>query len=565
MRLTPEDYCDRCWTYVDEYISSVENNEIPTGEYIKKLIKKFKGDVNKWDFKVEKVDKVFKFFGFLNVDYKDQYVQFPLLPWQCFFLAMLFGFYHKDTDKRKYREGLLMLGRKNGKSSLAAAIQLFLLLGDGVGAPQSILLSNTARQASNALNYAKDILNHSPALNKRLKGQRNRIVFRDNTKQGFCEVMSTAEPARLEGSSPSGVIFDEIHEFQEADIYNSMKTGTGARMNPVLLSITTAGSRSNGFCREYLDYHKNVLDGKIVDETVLGMIFQPDPKDPQDDPETWKKSNPSLGAIIQMEDLQASFNKAQYSFQDKFFFITKHLNIFWDAPTIWIPLATLDPLFGKWDLEKFRGRTAFMGMDLSRNNDLASIVLIFPPDENFDKFFVYPLFFLPGREENMVRTNGLDLTDWIHNKYIIKCESKVLDLDLIFNKIKELSEMFNIVHISYDSFNAVQLTARLVEEGFNCEAFDQKAIKFNAPLKMLESFVYEGKINFWGNPCLLWNFENVVLWIDPNANIKIVKNKQNDSVDGVVALAMALGGWIDNAYGKQYAAERASLSSYIKK
>lgn len=169
-RLTPEDYCDRCWQKVDEYIQSVENDEIPTGEDIKLFVKKFKRDIKdpRWDYRVDKADKVFKFFSFLNVDFHDNYVQLPLLSWQCLFLAASFGFYEKNSEKRKIREGLLFIGRKNGKTAFAAALQLYFLLGDGVAVPQSILLANTARQASNALNYAKDILFHSPALEKQI-------------------------------------------------------------------------------------------------------------------------------------------------------------------------------------------------------------------------------------------------------------------------------------------------------------------------------------------------------------------------------------------------------------
>ncbi len=566
-RLTPEDYCDRCWQKVDEYIQSVENDEIPTGEDIKLFVKKFKRDIKdpRWDYRVDKVDKVFKFFSFLNVDFHDNYVQFPLLSWQCLFLAASFGFYEKNSEKRKIREGLLFIGRKNGKTAFAAALQLYFLLGDGVAVPQSILLANTARQASNALNYAKDILFHSPALEKRLKGQRNRIVFKDSSKQGFCEVMSTAEPARLEGASPSSAIFDEIHEFPDAAVYNSIKTGVGARTNPFLLSITTAGNKNAAFCKEYLLYHKNVLRGKIEDETVVSMIFQPDPQDPQGEEETWMKSNPSLGEINSIEDLRKAFNKAQYSIQDKFFFITKHLNLFWDTPTIWIPISVLDPLFGKWDLEKFRGRNCYLGMDLSRNNDLASLCFVFPPDENFEDYYVFPLFFLPGREENMTRTNGLDLTQWIREGHIIKCESKVLDLDLVYEKILEYSKVFNIVKIEYDPFNAVQLTTRLAESGFVCEEFKQNTMHFNLPIKEIESLVYKGQMKFWGNPVLLWNFENVILWFDTNNNVKITKNKQNDAVDGVVSLAMGLGGYLFDHFNIDFAMEGASISSYINK
>ena len=205
-RLSPEEYLDKCWTMLQNYVEGVISGDILVGEYIKKAVDKYVEnlrDKDKWDYRVPKVDKVFKFFSFLSVDHHDKYVQFPLIDYQVFFLANIFGFYHKGTDKRKIREGLLFIGRKNGKTAFAAAIQLFGMLGDGVSVPQSLLLANTTKQATNALNYAKDIITHSPPLRKRLIGQRSRIRFTDNMRQGFCEIFSTIEPTRLEGFSPS--------------------------------------------------------------------------------------------------------------------------------------------------------------------------------------------------------------------------------------------------------------------------------------------------------------------------------------------------------------------------
>jgi phage terminase large subunit-like protein len=550
-RMTPEEYNDKCWDKVDSYIKGIQSEEIIAGTYIKKAVEKFVSIVNNplYDYRVDKVDKVFKFFSFLNVDHHDKYVQFPLMDWQCFYLAAIFGFYEKGTDKRKHRESLLFIGRKNGKTAFSAAIQMFGMLGDGVSVPQSLLLSNTSKQASNALNYAKDMLTHTPALRSRLLGQRNRIIFSDNKRQGFCEIFSTVEPARLEGFSPSMCILDEIHGFTNGDIFNAIKTGIGARQNPLLLLITTAGNRNASFCNDYLTYHKNVLDNKIEDSTVFSLIYQPDPTDDLKDVECWYKANPSLGVINTLEDLKKTFNQAQYSYVDKFNFITKHLNIFFDTPDVWIPEEDIVPSFKNMILEDYKNRDCFIGMDLSSNTDLTSIVLLFPPTDEDKYHTVFPLFYMANRPGNFVRKNGKDLSYWIRQGHIIKCDGKVINLDQIYEKIVELSQEFNIISITYDKYNTPQLVSRLQEQGINCINFEQTTKRFNAPLKILESFIYEDKIRFFNNPCMLWNFANVVLYIDSNNNIKVMKNKQNDSVDGIVALGMAFGGFIETTYG----------------
>jgi phage terminase large subunit-like protein len=165
---------------------------------------------------------------------------------------------------------------------------------------------------------------------------------------------------------------------------------------------------------------------------------------------------------------------------------------------------------------------------------------------------------MPG---NTIRKSGKDLSNYIFDGYVTKCNSKTIDLDLIYEKIIELSTRFNIVSIQYDPYNSPVLVSRLKEYGLNCEKFQQSASRFNAPLKMLEEMIYNKQIKM-KNPVLLWNFSNIVLYVDGNANIKIVKNKQNDSVDGCVALAMAVGGWLIGQFGEELLGIQQYIDAY---
>lgn len=550
-KLSSQEYSDACWHKVKDYVVGVNDGTIIVGKYIKKFIKRYQHMLNekeKYIYKVDKVDRVFKFFSFLNIELKNKYEQFNLLPWQCAFIAFAFGFYYKgDEQKRVIREAFLFMARKNGKTSFSAALQMYGMLFDGVAVPQSILLANTSQQASIALNFAKNMVIHTPELNERIVGQRSRIIFKDYEKQGFIQIFSPVDSARLEGYSPSMAILDEIHGYEDNKIYQAIKTGTGARLNPMIFLISTAGSKNNGFCNEYLKHHQNILDGNIIDETKIAMIFQPDSEDDLKDPKCWVKSNPSLGVINTIEDLLIAYNGAKHSFADQYFFITKHLNVFYDEPDVWIPEEYLIPLFEEFDETLLYGKDAFIGMDLSKNTDLSSIVLYV---NDKDKSYAIPYFWLANMEGNVIRRNGKDLSNWIFDKYITKCDTKTIDLGLIYDKIIELSQKFNIISLQYDPYNTPTLVSLLKDYGINCEMFKQNASKFNSPMKMLEEMVYNKKIRM-KNPVLLWNFSNVVLYIDSNANIKIIKNKQNDSVDGCVALAMAIGGWISYEFGEE--------------
>lgn len=556
--LDPQAYTDACWDKVKDYIEGVEEGTIVVGAYIRKVVKRYTNMVNddKYLYRTEKVDKVFRFFSYLNIESKNRYTQFPMLPWQCFVLAFVFGFYHKqDKEKRVFREVLLFLSRKSGKTAFAAAIQLYGMLADGVVNPQSLLLANTTKQASIALNYAKDMIVHSPALKRRLMGQRNRIIFSDREKQGFCEVFSGVDPGRLDGFSPSMSILDETHNWDDNTIYAVVKTGIGARTNPLLMMVTTAGDKNNGFLIDYLRYHKSVLDGQIEDNASLAFIYQLDETDDLTDTSKWAKANPSLGHINNLEDLITTYQQAKHSYSDRYAFVTKHLNLFWDTPDTWIPQDVLRTRFIEFEESMLHGMDAYVGIDLSKSSDLTSVVVVVPVD---DQMYVIPYFYMADRDENVIRKNGKDLSEWIEEGWIKKCETKTVDMDLVFDDILEISRKFNIVTLSYDPYNSPTLVSRLQEAGINCERFAQTAARFNAPLKMIEDIVYNKKA-FIKNPVLLWNFSNVVLYVDQNANIKIIKNKQVDSVDGVVAFAEAVGAYLDATYG----AEVMGINSYI--
>ena len=562
-RLDPQQYCDDSWQKMYDYVQGVEDGSIVVGKYIRLVVQRYKEMLtmkDKFYYDVKKVDKVFKFFSFLNVEHKNKYIQPNLMPFQCFFLAFAFGFYYEnDHDKRVVREVLLFMARKNGKTMLSAALQLYFMLGDGVINPQSLLLANVSAQATIALNFAKSIVTHSPALNGRLVGQRSRIVFKDMEKQGFCQTFSTLDPARLEGYSPQCAICDEAHNYNDPAIPQSIKTGFGARQNPMLFIISTAGATHKKFLSEYVSTQKANLDGTLIDYTTLPFIYQIDVGDDLKDRSLWVKSNPALEYILSLDDLEIAFNQAKNSKAEQFFFLSKQLNLFADSPTVWIAEEDLIPCFDNFfDETPLLGRDCYLGADLSKNTDLSSVVAYFP-EQGDEPAYAIPYFFMANRPENTVRKNGKDLSNYIYDNWITKCSSKTIDLELIGDKILELSQKFNVISFSYDPYNAPMLVARLKENGINCEPFAQNATKFGAPLKLLEEKIYKQSIKL-KSPVLLWNFQNIVLYFDGNGNIKIVKNKQLDSVDGCVALGMAIGGWMTYTYGD----EIMGLNQYIE-
>jgi len=540
-----EQYINYLWGTLEEWMDGVDAGTVITNEYIKAALARYKKDLKRDDleFKTDKVNKVFTFFWYLRINKDNVYQQFIPLPFQIFIVLNIFGFYWKESGKRRYRYAYLFTARKSGKTTFAAALQLYGLMADGVTDPQSLLLANTREQASIALSYMIGIIGKSPALRKRLETQRYLIKFKDRTKGGYSKILSS-NANRLDGYSPSMALIDECHAMGNHDIFNVIKSGTLARENPLIIIITTAGFNTSSMAYDLFETGKKTLNGEIDDDSFFYMLFTLDDGDDWKDPECWIKANPSIGETIDLDDLLIEYNQSKNLPTQLNNFLTKNLNIFTNEGEQWIADEILRARFrDSIDWDRFKGKTCYAGIDLSSTRDLTALSLSFPED---DKIYTKTIFFTANNPSKRIRKNGIDLLPWIREGLIIESKTSTIDYDLLFKYISMLREDYNIECLYYDKFNSAMLIPRVQQElGIVCESFDQTAKRFNEPLKYLEKLIYDGKWYGDKNPVMLWNFRNVVLYIDGNNNIKIIKNKSLDSVDGVVSLTMSIGAFLD--------------------
>lgn len=538
-----EDYVQLCWDLALKYIDDVLDEKIITNKWIKEAVKRHLDDVERedLDFRSDMVDRVFQFCYFININIRNTYRRFIPLPFQAFSIVALFGLYWKGTNKRKYRYGFIFMSRKNGKSVFSAILQLYFLMGEGVEDPQSLLLASSREQASICLEYAKGIILNSPALNKRLENQRYLIKFKDPTKMGFCKTLAS-NANRLDGWSCSGGVLDEVHSYPNYDIFNVIKSSILARENPMILLISTAGFNLDSLCFDLVETGKNVLGGRVEDDSFFFLLYTLDDGDDYNDRETWYKSNPSLGETLDIEDLEIEFQQAKNLPFQMSNFLTKNLNIFVNQADQWIPddilRKTFDPSI---KIEDFLGHKCYMGIDLSSTRDLTSFVLVFERD---GILYGFPYYFMANNPDLYDRKGGINLRLWIKDGFIYQCQTPTVDYDLIYNVIVSLKDKFIIEEIAYDRFNSALLIPRLMEYGFNCKEFQQTAMRFNDPIKFLEKSIFDGNIKFPDNPTLKWNIRNVVLYKDGNGNVKFMKNKSLDSIDGAVALAEGVGAYL---------------------
>jgi len=545
-KLNLQEYVDYCWDSVTHYIYGVVDGSIKTNKWIKKSVENYKKDTNRKDleYKVEAVDKVFKFFYFININKDNHYQRFVLLPFQAFIIAALFGFYWKGTNKRRYRYAFLFMGRKNGKSVFSAALQIYFLIADGVEDPQSLLLASTREQASICLDYATGIINHSPALRKRLEAQRYKIIFKDKTKGGFSKVLAS-NAHKLDGYSASGAILDEVHAYSDDKLFNVIKSSILARENPMIFLITTAGFSLTSFCYNHMLYCQNILNGDIEDDTTFAMLFTLDDKDDPADTSNWCKSNPALNEINHMEDLVSEYNQSKYSITQLNNFLTKHLNVFVDQEEAWIPNEILKNVVTDFNVEDLYGEKIYLGLDLSATRDLTALVGLI---KKGDQFYALPYFFMANNAEKFIRSGGINLKHWIKDGWVELCDTPTIDYALVVEKFAWIKEHFDIVMCRYDPHNSAAIINQLYEIEIPCKPFMQRSQFFNEPLKALEKEIFDGNMNM-KNPALKWNIRNAVPYRDGNANIKLMKNKSLDSIDGAVSLAMAMGAYQESNAG----------------
>lgn len=557
--IDPKEYAENALKMAYQYADDISSGRILANRFIKLAVKRFQDDLLREDLLQDHdaVRRVFMFFSLLKINIKNRYLQYEIIPYQAFIVLNLFLFYYRTTGKRRFRYMLLFVARKNSKTVFAVALNLYFLILDGVEDPQSLLLASTREQATIALDYAKSIVINSPALHRRVTNKQYMIRFDYGKSRGFMKTVAS-EAKRLDGYNPSSAILDEIHAYPDDRLFNVIKSGILARDNPMILLITTAGETIPSFAYTMVENGKNILNQVVEDDSFLVMLYTLDEGDDYNDSSTWIKANPALGVIMSLEDMMIEYNQAKNIASQLPNFLTKHLNLFVEGSDAWIPEEVLQRTNTEFNLEDFKGCDVYVGLDLSSTRDLTSAPLLFWNQET-DKFFVRPLFWFANNPNRRLRQGGVDLRPWIRDGLIMQSQLETIDYDAIYETFARISQEFNVVAIGYDPYNSDLIVPRLEGLGINCVRFDQTPRMFNFPLKFLEKLIYDGRISFGGNPVLMWNFRNVVLYQDGNGNIKIMKNRSRDAVDGAVGLGMAVAMWLSVNLDPQ----KANLEAYL--
>jgi len=484
---------------------------------------------------------------------------FELLPWQDKIIRDIFGTV-KENGYRQYNYAYVEIPKKNGKSELAAAVALYMLAGDGEWGAEVYGCAADRQQASIVFDVAVDMVDQCPALKKRIKPIMSvkRLVYQPTNS--YYQVLS-AEAYTKHGLNVSAVIFDELHAQPNRDLFDVMTRGSGdARMQPLYFEITTAGTDRNSICFEQHQKAEDILEGRKIDPTFYPVIFGAKDTDDWKSEDVWYKSNPSLGYTIDIEKVRDACRTAMENPAEENIFRQLRLDQWVKQSTRWMPMDKWDECAFPVDKDALLGRECYGGLDLSYSSDISSLVLVFPPRTDDEKYMVLPFCWIP--EDNMhlrVRRDHVPYDQWNARGFLETTEGNVIHYGFIEKFIEELGEKYHIMEIAFDRWGATQMVQDLEGMGFTVVPFGQGYKDMSPPTKELMKLVLEHRIAHGGNPVLRWMMDNVYVRQDPAGNIKMDKEKSTEKIDSAVATVMALDRAIRHEDGSSVYDERGLI------
>lgn len=481
------------------------------------------------------------FFERLLVHSKGEWAGLPfkLQGWQRDDIVRpLFGWKREDGTRR-YRTAYIEIPRKNGKSTLCAGIALYLTFADGEPGAEVFSAAADRDQAAIVFDEAKNMVSASPQLSKRAEPYKRSIVV--PAAHSVYRVLS-ADAFTKHGLNPHGIVFDELHAQPNRDLWDVLKTGTGARRQPLMVAITTAGYDRNSVCWEQHEYAQKVLQGLVDDPTYFAYIAAATPEDDWQAEATWRKANPGYGVTVKPDYLANEARLAAETPAYQNTFRRLHLNQWTEQETRWLDVAKWDACGqAPIDEDALEGRPCYAGLDLASTTDIAALVLVFPDDDDPANYDVLPFFFIPG--DNIlerVRRDRVPYDVWVRQGLVTATEGNVIDYRAILVQLDELAQRYDIQELGFDRWGATKLVQDIQEQGLEVVPIGQGFASMSAPTKELLNLVLAHRLRHGGHPVLRWMAGNMVVKQDPAGNIKPDKGKSTEKIDGMVALIMGL-------------------------
>lgn len=472
----------------------------------------------------------------------------PMLldPWQKFWTAVKYGWRRAVDGGRRFSRAYEEVARKNGKSTWTGPQGAYLFSMDGEEGAEVYAVATTRAQAMTvfkpAFDNIKRWIRRSPGVARSFKinnGINQERVLLDASV--FAPLPANAE--NLDGLNPSAILFDELHAQKSRDVWDVMETAMGARKQPLLSAITTAGFILDGICTEVRSYLTSILEGKRVDDSWFGYIYTLDADDDPFAEANWIKSNPGLGKSKTLEYMRGMARKAAAMPGARANFFTKDLNIWCNSADGWFELTTWDKGGKKFDPDMLKGRRCFGGLDLASTRDLTAYSLVFPPTDEDPEWRVLVWFWCPQEKiDTQEHDDAAPYKAWQKAGWITGTDGNVTDYEVVRRRILLSMKDYDVVEVGYDKWNAQQLANQLIDADVPLVEIPQNTGGMHPGAKLLEELVYGLLLQHGGNPVLRWCAMNTALLFDTNGNFRPDKKKSNANgrIDGIVATVMAL-------------------------
>jgi phage terminase large subunit-like protein len=534
--MTPSDHAK---AYARDVVAGV----IPAGSYARLACERFLRDLEREDwpyrYDAEKADRAVRFMQLMphtKGKWAAKQERLVFQPWQHFIECNLFGWVNKDSGLRRFRESYEEVPRKNGKSLRLAARGIFLFAADGEAGAEVYSGATSEKQAHEVFRPAWQMV-------QKLGGLRERYgIEQSGNPKNPGTMYVTSDMSKFEamigkpgdGSSPHAALVDEYHEHDTDHMVDAMQTGMGAREQPLLSVITTAGSNLGGPCYEKRRDVIRILEGQVEDETIFGIIYSVDEGDEWDDPASLIKANPNYGVSVFEPFLLAQLEQARRSASKQNSFRTKHLNQWVGARTAWMNMLAWQRQKRAFDIEDFEGCPCWVGVDLASKIDVAALVMVFQREGSF---YLIPRFYVP---ESSLEDNE-KYRQFVMDGHMVATPGEMTDYAFIEQELIEIAARVELRDVAFDPAQANYLMTRLQQAGLPIVDFAQTVNNMSEPMKEIEALTLSRRLWHDGNPGMTWMMGNVVARMDAKEHIYPRKETPGEKIDGPVAAIIAMG------------------------
>jgi phage terminase large subunit-like protein len=550
-RIARTDYVGRA----NRYIAGVLDGSIPACAHVIAACQRQKDDLARWSgsktaggkrrglyyFDATEASRVCEFIEHLP-HVKGRFPgNLRLEDWQCFILTTVFGWLRSKDGMRRFRTAYLELPRKNAKSTLSAGVALYLLAADAEPGAEVYSAATTREQAAIVFSDARRMIEKAPGLRDALGVKSSLYTISVPRTGSMMKALSREQDGNLDGLNVHGGIIDELHGHKDRGVWDVIETATGARAQPLMWAITTAGFNRAGICYEQRLYVIKLLTRVHQDETYFGIIYTIDEGDDPFADSSWRKANPNYGVSVDPEDLARKASKALQMASAQNNFLTKHLDVWVNADTAWMSMIAWESCGDRsLRIEDFEGADCIIACDLATKIDIAPKVRLFWRDiEGVRHFYAFTRYYLP--EDAAEDGRNAHYAGWSTEGRIELTDGAVTDFSVIEEGIREDASRFRVIDACFDPWQASGLMQRLAAEGLPVMEYRQTVQNMSEPMKEWEALVLSGRFHHDGDPVLAWMVSNVVCHRDAKENIYPRKERPENKIDGAVAVIMALG------------------------